>query len=146
MRGPQATPGFRDYLVRGYHALSWKWLAISIVLTALLLVLLGFNAADTSSYETALQSQASRGDWAGGLQSLFVLRMLASPRPLEFLVLIIASPVIWNALPSGWRIMIFPVIAQLLYYLVSQVAVLPLEFALLNLFSSVTSSLSSLLP
>jgi hypothetical protein len=96
------------------------------------------------AYEQALESQARSGDWSGGLQSLFVLRTVASPRPLEFLIMLIIAPILWNALPPRWRFIIFPIIAQMMYMLLSQFAFLPLEFALLNLFSSVADSLKAL--
>ncbi len=144
VRGPQKTPRPLDYLRRGFNALSFKWIAISVLLTGLFLFLASFAQADTDPYETALRSQARSGDWSGGLQSLFVLRMLATPRPLEFLVMITMTPVVWHMLPKGWRFLVYPLIAQMLYMLISQVAVMPIEFALLNLFTSVTDALNAL--
>ncbi|PQA87759.1 hypothetical protein CW354_05200 [Marinicaulis flavus] len=144
VRGPQKTPGPLDYAKRGLKALSFKWIAISVALTGLFLFLASFSATDTDAYETALQSQARNGDWVGGLRSLFVLRMLATPRPLEFLVMITLTPVVWHMLPKGWRFLVYPMIAQMIYMLISQIAVMPLEFALLNLFTSVTDALRAL--
>lgn len=141
VRGPQKKPGPVDYLMRGARAFSFKWAAISIALTVVVFVMINVAGIDTAYYETALNNQAREGDWSGGLHSLFVLRMVASPRPFEFLVMIVMAPVIWHTLPSGWRFLIFPIIAQMLYMLLSQVAVIPLEFALLKLFSAVIEAL-----
>jgi hypothetical protein len=137
-------PGPVDYLKRGLSAFSLKWAAISFVLTAIVFFMISMSSTDTLAYEQALESQARSGDWSGGLQSLFVLRTVASPRPLEFLIMLIIAPILWNALPPRWRFIIFPIIAQMMYMLLSQFAFLPLEFALLNLFSSVADSLKAL--
>jgi len=144
VRGPRPKRGPGYWLARGAHAFSLKWAAISIVVTGAFFLVFSFAAADTAAYETALERQVARGDWAGGIHSLFILRMAASPRPLEFLIMIVAAPMIWNALPPRWRFIIFPVIAQMLFMILSQVAFLPLEYALLNFFSSAASSLRSL--
>lgn len=144
VRGPKQKPGLLDYLKAGFSALSFKWIAISMALSGLFFFLASYAAMDTHLQEEALRSQARHGDWVGGLQSLFVLRMLATPRPLEFLVMVTMTPVVWHMLPKGWRFLVYPVIAQMLYLLISQVAVLPVEFALLNLFASIMDSLNSL--
>ncbi len=144
VRDPPPKKGVGYWLARGYHAFSLKWVAISVLVTGAFFFVLSFAAMDTASYETALETQVQRGDWSGGIHSLFILRMATSPRPLEFLIMIIAAPMIWNALPPRWRFIIFPIMAQMLYMILSQVAFLPLEYALLRLFSSAVDSLNAL--
>ncbi len=144
VRGPHPNKGLRYWLARGLNAFSLKWAAVSIAVTGAFFFVFSLAAADTASYESALNRQVENGDWAGGIHSLFILRMAASPRPLEFLIMIVAAPMMWNAMPPRWRFVLFPIIAQMLYMILSQVAFLPLEFALMNMFSSAASSLRML--
>lgn len=144
VRDPRPAKGIGYWLARGYYAFSFKWAALSVLITAAFFFVFTLAAADTAAYETALDKQVQSGDWAGGLHSLFILRMAASPRPLEFLIMIVAAPMIWNTLPPRWRFIIFPIMAQMLYMILSQVAFLPLEYALMNMFSAAADSLRSL--
>lgn len=144
VRDRHPNKGIGYWLARAYYAFSFKWTAICFLITGAFFFLLSLAAADRAAYETALNNQVQTGDWAGGLQSLFILRMAASPRPLEFLVMIVAAPMIWNTLPPRWRFIIFPVIAQMLFILLSQIAFLPMEYALLNFFSSAADALRAL--
>ncbi len=132
------------HLKRGLGAFSLKWALISIALTAALFFVIGLAAQDTTAYEVALERQTRNGDWAGGIHSLFILRMAASPRPIEFIIMLMIAPILWNALPKRWRFVIFPIIAQMMYMLLAQFAFLPLEFALLNFFSSAADALRAL--
>ena len=144
VRGPRPKKGLRYWLARGLNAFSLKWTAISIAITCAFFFVFSLAAADTASYETALDRQVANGDWAGGIHSLFILRMAASPRPLEFLIMIVAAPMMWHAMPPRWRFILFPIIAQMLYMILSQIAFLPLEFALMKMFSSAVSALRML--
>lgn len=141
VREPRKKPGVFDYLMQGLRAFSIKWVVISVLLTSAVFFIISIQQQDTGAYQAALQGQVARGDWQGGLHSLFILRMVNSPRPLEFLVMIILAPIIWNTLPPRWRFIIFPIIAQMMYMLLSQAAFLPLEFAIMNMFSNVADSL-----
>ncbi|MEM8771877.1 MAG: hypothetical protein AAGD92_09545 [Pseudomonadota bacterium] len=140
VRSERKSINIHAHILRGLRAISLKWFAASIVLTAIFVFLLSFQHSDTAMHEAALMRQARSGDWAAGVKSLFILRMLASPRPLEFLIMLLLAPAIWHALPRSLRYFVFPIIAQMLYMIVSQIAVIPLEFTLLNLFSSISQS------
>ena len=91
-----------------------------------------------------LLNQSMQGSVWDGLGSFFLFKLITDPQPFEMLTICLATPLVWRTMPSGWRLLLYPIAGQMMYLFVSHMAFIPTEYALLRSLRTAIGALGAL--
>ena len=95
------------------------------------------------SAETFFERSMRGGVWSG-LGSFFIFKMITDPQPFEMLTICLATPLVWRSMPTGWRLLFYPIAGQMLYIFISRMALIPTEFALFRILRETIAALGAI--